>query len=219
MGSASVFKPSCPIPPSLLSCSSHLKWNGSSFYEWKAAVTPPALSLSKLFLLFYSLQLKSPCESDDSWSQKLKPGYWNPIISLSHYRGITYTYPVTTGDSNLNAILNSCLLGFIITIPDKCNYAPIMVPGLPEVHSLPFPCGVLVAAWISHSLTAIPSKDSIPRAIKKAPLESEFPLITHSVVIKRNAFLLLEPLVIFSGYILTSLTFPVAQQIILLWDS
>lgn len=112
-------------------------------------------------------------------------------------------------------------------IPDKCNYDAIMVPGLPEVCSLPFPCGVLVAAWVSHSLTAIPSKDSIPRAIKKkAPLESEFPLITHSVVIKRNAFLLSEPLVIFSGYwvrknlkILTALTFPVAQQIILLWDS
>lgn len=154
------------------------------------------------------------------------------MISLPQYRGITYTYPVTTGDSkqecpDLNAILNSCLLGFIITIPDKCNYAPIMVPGLPEVCSLPFPCGVLVAAWVSHSLTAIPNKDSIPRAIKKkAPLESEFPLISHSVVIKRNAFLLSEPLVIFSGYlvrknlkILTALTFPVAQQIILLWDS
>lgn len=70
----------------------------------------------------------------------------------------------------------------------------------------------------------VPSKDSTPRAIeKKAPLESEFPLIIHSVFIRRNAFLLSELLVIFSGYwvrknlmILTALTFPVAQQIILL---
>lgn len=64
---------------SLLSCLLHLKWNGSSFFKWKSIVTSPALSLSKL-LLFYSLQLMSlkywllsPCQSDDSWSQKLKP--------------------------------------------------------------------------------------------------------------------------------------------------
>lgn len=226
---------------SLLSCSLHLKWNESSFFKWKAIVTPPALSLSKLFLLFYSLQLTflkywllSPCQSDDSWSQKLKPGYWNHMISLSQYWGITYTYPVTIGDSkqecpDLNATLNSCLLGFIITIPDKCNYAQIMVPGLPEVCSLPFPSHE--EFWGQHEKHTpsqpIPSKGSTPRAIKKkAPLESEFPLIIHSVVIRRKAFLLSELLVIFSGYwvrknltILTALTFPVAQQIILLWDS
>lgn len=207
--------------------------------EWtKSCCYSPCLSLSKLFISFHFLQPKSikywllsPCQSDDSWSQKLKPGYWNPMISFSQYQGITYNFPLTTGDSkqecpDLNASLNSCLLGFIRTIPDKCNYAPSMVPELLAICFLPFPWGVLVAAWVSHSLTAIPRKDSTPRAIRKASLESEFPLIIHSVVIKRNAFLLSELLVIFSGYwvrknpkILTALTFPMAQQIILLWDS
>lgn len=64
------------------------------------------------------------------------------MISVFKCQDIIYIYHVTTGDSkqdclDLNAILNSRSLSFIIMIPDRFNYVQIMVPGLAEVSSLP----------------------------------------------------------------------------------